>query len=122
LRTASNSTDAIGRGGPGTSFSMQARVPVATSARKTCAAIRAIADRLIAADDDATTVVPISAATLGFDIAAVHDVLREVEARRLAQGWRAVGRKIGFTNRTVWPLYQRAKRTRRFRPARSLIL
>jgi 2-oxo-3-hexenedioate decarboxylase len=24
---------------------------------------------------------------------------------RLAQGWRPVGRKIGFTNRTIWPRY-----------------
>ena len=24
---------------------------------------------------------------------------------RLALGWRAVGRKIGFTNRTIWPIY-----------------
>ncbi len=69
------------------------------------AAIRAIADRLIAAYDGATTLEPISAATPGFDIAAAYDVLREIEARRLAQGWRAVGRKIGFTNRTLWPRY-----------------
>jgi 2-keto-4-pentenoate hydratase len=25
--------------------------------------------------------------------------------QRLRQGWRPVGRKIGFTNRTIWPLY-----------------
>ena len=41
---------------------------------------------------------------------------------RVAKGHRPVGRKIGFTNRTVCPLYQPAKRTRRFRHARSLIL
>jgi 2-oxo-3-hexenedioate decarboxylase len=69
------------------------------------AAIRAIADRLIAAYDGATTLAPISAATPDFDVAAAYDVLREIEARRLAQGWRAVGRKIGFTNRTLWPRY-----------------
>ena len=69
------------------------------------AAIRAIADRLIAAYDGATTLAPISAATPGFDVAAAYDVLREIEARRIAQGWRAVGRKIGFTNRTLWPRY-----------------
>jgi 2-oxo-3-hexenedioate decarboxylase len=32
-------------------------------------------------------------------------VLHEIESRRIAQGWRPVGRKIGFTNRTLWPRY-----------------
>jgi 2-oxo-3-hexenedioate decarboxylase len=30
---------------------------------------------------------------------------RALHERRLSQGWRAVGRKIGFTNRTLWLLY-----------------
>jgi 2-keto-4-pentenoate hydratase len=30
---------------------------------------------------------------------------RRLHEQRLAQGWRPVGRKIGFTNRTIWPLY-----------------
>ncbi len=30
---------------------------------------------------------------------------REIEARRVASGWTPVGRKIGFTNRTIWPRY-----------------
>jgi 2-oxo-3-hexenedioate decarboxylase len=30
---------------------------------------------------------------------------RALHEQRLQQGWRAVGRKIGFTNRTIWPLY-----------------
>ena len=34
-----------------------------------------------------------------------YEVLREIEARRVAAGWRPVGRKIGFTNRTIWPRY-----------------
>jgi 2-oxo-3-hexenedioate decarboxylase len=32
-------------------------------------------------------------------------VLHDIETRRRAQGWEAVGRKIGFTNRTIWPRY-----------------
>ena len=28
-----------------------------------------------------------------------------LHARRLGDGWQPVGRKIGFTNRTIWPLY-----------------
>lgn len=30
---------------------------------------------------------------------------RALHEQRLRQGWRALGRKIGFTNRTIWPLY-----------------
>lgn len=33
---------------------------------------------------------------------AAADVLHR---HRLAQGWRPAGRKIGFTNRTIWPHY-----------------
>ena len=29
----------------------------------------------------------------------------EIERRRRAQGWVPAGRKIGFTNRTIWPRY-----------------
>jgi len=65
----------------------------------------AIADRLIAAYDSATLLAPIAAEIPGFDVAAAYDVLHEIECRRVAQGWRPVGRKIGFTNRTIWPRY-----------------
>lgn len=67
--------------------------------------IAAIAGRLIAAYDDATTLAPITAGAPMFDVAAAYDVLREIEARRVASGWQPVGRKIGFTNRTIWPRY-----------------
>jgi 2-keto-4-pentenoate hydratase len=30
---------------------------------------------------------------------------RALHQRRLEQGWRPLGRKIGFTNRTIWPRY-----------------
>jgi 2-oxo-3-hexenedioate decarboxylase len=32
-------------------------------------------------------------------------VLLAIESQRIDQGWRPVGRKIGFTNRTIWPRY-----------------
>ena len=67
--------------------------------------IAAIAGRLIAAYDDATLLAPITASDPAFDVAAGYEVLREIEARRVASGWRPVGRKIGFTNRTIWPRY-----------------
>jgi 2-oxo-3-hexenedioate decarboxylase len=41
----------------------------------------------------------------GFDVPAAYRVLDELHARRTAQGWTPIGRKIGFTNRTIWPEY-----------------
>ncbi len=67
--------------------------------------IAALADRLIAAHDGATTLAPITAGAPDFDVAAAYDVLAEIERRRRAQGWQSVGRKIGFTNRTIWARY-----------------
>jgi 2-oxo-3-hexenedioate decarboxylase len=67
--------------------------------------IAAIASRLIDAYDGATMLAPITAGTPGFDVACAYDVLAEIERRRAAQGWRAIGRKIGFTNRTIWARY-----------------
>ena len=71
----------------------------------TRADVAAIADRLMAAYDHATTLAPISAGEPGFDVAAAYDVLAEIERRRRAQGWQSVARKIGFTNRTIWSRY-----------------
>jgi len=76
--------------------------PAVTTTR---ADIVAIAGRLIAAYDGATTLAPITAGDPAFDVAAGYDVLHEIEARRRASGWQPVGRKIGFTNRTIWPRY-----------------
>ncbi len=68
--------------------------------------IAGIATRLIAAYDAATTLPPITATDPDFDVAAGYDVLREIEnRRRIVQGWKPVGRKIGFTNTTIWPRY-----------------
>jgi len=59
----------------------------------------------MAAYDTATTLAPIAARTPGFDVAAAYAVLGEIETRRRRRGWQSVGRKIGFTNRTLWPRY-----------------
>jgi 2-oxo-3-hexenedioate decarboxylase len=67
--------------------------------------VNALADRLIAAYDTATPLASLSAADPSFDQAAGYEVLAEIERRRCASGWRPVGRKIGFTNRTIWPRY-----------------
>jgi 2-oxo-3-hexenedioate decarboxylase len=69
------------------------------------AALKPIADALIAAYDTATMLPPITASAPEFSVADGYAVLHDIETRRRAQGWTAVGRKIGFTNRTIWPRY-----------------
>jgi 2-oxo-3-hexenedioate decarboxylase len=64
-----------------------------------------IAEQLIAAYDGATLLPPITAAAPEFSVADGYAVLHDIETRRRAQGWQPVGRKIGFTNRTIWPRY-----------------
>jgi len=68
-------------------------------------AVDAIATALIAAYDGAHQLPSISGTHPGFDVATAYDVLHAIEARRRAQGWVSVGRKIGFTNRTIWARY-----------------
>ena len=64
-----------------------------------------IAGRLIDAYDSASMLAPISANTPQFGIADAYRVLALIEKRRRAQGWQAVGRKIGFTNTAIWARY-----------------
>jgi 2-oxo-3-hexenedioate decarboxylase len=41
----------------------------------------------------------------GLDAAAGYRAAERLHAHRLAAGWKVMGRKIGFTNRTIWPRY-----------------
>jgi 2-oxo-3-hexenedioate decarboxylase len=65
----------------------------------------ALADELIAAYDHVRTIEPISSRLPGFTVDDGYEVLRIVAQKRQAQGWQAAGRKIGFTNRTIWQRY-----------------
>jgi 2-oxo-3-hexenedioate decarboxylase len=67
--------------------------------------IETVAERLIAAYDSASTLAPISANIPQFGIDEAYRVLAEIAKRRRGQGWQPVGRKIGFTNTTIWPRY-----------------
>ncbi len=71
----------------------------------TSSPIEAIADLLIDAYDERSTLPPLTETVPGFDVEQGYDVLFAINARRRAQGWRAVGWKIGFTNRSLWPRY-----------------
>jgi len=67
--------------------------------------IRTIAHHLIDSYDNAVTMPTITSGCPGFDNGAAYNVLAEIAARRRQQGWTPAGRKIGFTNRSIWPLY-----------------
>ena len=48
---------------------------------------------------------PMSETTPDFDSADAYAVLDLITSRRTRNGWTPAGRKIGFTNRTIWELY-----------------
>jgi 2-oxo-3-hexenedioate decarboxylase len=50
-------------------------------------------------------VAPFSARVDGFSLPDAYRVAADVRARRVARGERPLGRKIGFTNRTIWAEY-----------------
>ena len=64
-----------------------------------------IAHRLLDAFDTRTMLEPMSVSSRDFSGNGGYDVLRRVDAVRRARGWRTVGRKIGFTNSTLWERY-----------------
>jgi 2-oxo-3-hexenedioate decarboxylase len=67
--------------------------------------LQVIADRLIDASNNASMLEPMSSTVSGFDSASAYDILGYIAAHRRGQGWTQVGRKIGFTNRTIWELF-----------------
>jgi 2-oxo-3-hexenedioate decarboxylase len=69
------------------------------------AEVHRLADRLIDAFDRAVMLESIAASEPSFDVDAAYAVLAEIHGRRVVSGWRPVGRKIGFTNRTIWERY-----------------
>jgi 2-oxo-3-hexenedioate decarboxylase len=63
------------------------------------------ASRLLMLSDTAALGEPPSASIPGYSSEAAYAVSHEMLARREATGWRTVGRKIGFTNRTIYEQY-----------------
>lgn len=64
-----------------------------------------IAAEVLAATREGRQVAPFSARVAGFDLARGYRVAALIRAAREAAGERRVGRKLGFTNRSLWPLY-----------------
>jgi 2-keto-4-pentenoate hydratase len=63
------------------------------------------ADRILDAFASKRLIESLSAGDPSFDEARAYDVADEVHARRMERGEQPVGRKIGFTNRTLWPQF-----------------
>jgi 2-oxo-3-hexenedioate decarboxylase len=64
-----------------------------------------VAAELLAALDAHTLVPTITGRDPGFDLEAAYRVSAEILRRRRARGERPIGRKVGFTNRTIWSEY-----------------
>lgn len=80
---------------------MNAAVPTLNSASID---IDASATRLLEAMDAARDA-PAELAAIGTDLATGLAIQQLINRRRQARGDRPLGFKIGFTNRTIWPLY-----------------
>jgi len=65
----------------------------------------AIATELLAALDANTMIPTITDRDPGFDAEAAYLVSAEILRRRRARGEKPIGRKVGFTNRTIWLEY-----------------
>src|SRR5688500_12371676 len=64
-----------------------------------------LAEQLIALHESAREGAPFTDIHPGLTPAQGYEAAGALHRHRLARGWRAVGRKIGFTNRTIWPRY-----------------
>lgn len=65
----------------------------------------AAARRVLDAFDSGTTIAPLTDDDPALDEPDGYAIGAAVHALRVARGEHPVGRKIGFTNRTVWPLF-----------------
>jgi len=68
-------------------------------------ALAAAADRLDESVQTGRQIARLSETEPSFDVASAYEVLAELHARRIARGWKPIGRKIGFTNTTIWARY-----------------
>ena len=64
-----------------------------------------LADELIAVHEGALIVPPFTSRHPGLTDKAGYAAARALHEHRLSKGWKPVGRKIGFTNRTLWERY-----------------
>ena len=67
--------------------------------------VQALARELLEAFDGKTMLDPLTARVDGFELDDAYRVLDEIAGERRTRGWTTVGRKIGFTNRTIWEIF-----------------
>ena len=67
--------------------------------------IQTIAQELLYAHDHASRLEAYSARNADFDLDAAYQIAAELMRVRRSRGSRPIGRKIGFTNRSIWALY-----------------
>jgi 2-oxo-3-hexenedioate decarboxylase len=65
----------------------------------------AIAAEMKSAQDEVRQIAPLTERASGFDTAAAYEVARLIHEARVRDGMRRIGRKIGFTNRSIWSEY-----------------
>jgi 2-keto-4-pentenoate hydratase len=68
--------------------------------------VMSAADVILDAFASQRLIAPLSDGDPSLDEDGAYAIAREIHARRLRRGEQPVGRKIGFTNRTVWAEYQ----------------
>jgi 2-oxo-3-hexenedioate decarboxylase len=64
-----------------------------------------LADELIRLCDEAREGRPFTDVYPGLSAAQGYEASYALHRHRLARGWKPLGRKIGFTNRSIWPRY-----------------
>jgi 2-oxo-3-hexenedioate decarboxylase len=79
--------------------------PAAPIAAKAPADVAAIAAEIFALLGTGRQIAPFAARPAGLEVADAYRVSAALNAMRQARGEKPLGRKIGFTNRTIWPEY-----------------
>jgi len=64
-----------------------------------------LADELIALHENARLAAPFTGREPSLTPEAAYAAARSLHEHRVRAGWRPIGRKIGFTNRTIWARY-----------------
>src|SRR4249920_1959652 len=64
-----------------------------------------LAEELIALSQSPRETRPFTDAYPGLTPVAGYEAAQALHRHRTAAGWKPIGRKIGFTNRTIWPRY-----------------
>ena len=67
--------------------------------------IDSLADEMLALHEAGAVAAPFSERYAWLGAAEGYRAAARLHALRLARGWKPLGRKIGFTNRTLWPRY-----------------